>query len=124
MGFAQRIRPHVDAELAEAGRREAAGDAAAAFRHLERAHVLGQLSTREHVRAHWAMLRWGLRNHSPREVLGQVTRLIGAATKTALGWVPAGNTGGANVSPFRPMAIPDELADILAHARAGKSSEN
>jgi hypothetical protein len=36
-------------------------------------------------------------------------RIVGAATKTPVGWLPHGNTGGANVSPFRPMPIPPDL---------------
>ena len=75
MSFSRNIRPFVDAELCAAapgGPRE--------FGHLERAHVLGQGSTREHVRVHWAMLRWAWRNRDARELLGQVVRLVGAAT--------------------------------------------
>jgi hypothetical protein len=96
---------------------ERAGDPQAAFAHLERAHVLGQASTLHHVRVHLRMLAWGWRRRSPREVLGQITRVIGAATKTALGWVPTGNTGGANVSPFRSMPVPPDLAQHIHRAR-------
>ena len=117
LSFANRIRAHIDDELARADAAERAGDAAASFTHLERAHVLGQASTVQHVRTHWAMLLWALRHRAPREVRGQITRLIGAATKTWIGLIPSGNTGGANVSAFSPMPIPDDLADIIAHAR-------
>jgi hypothetical protein len=34
---------------------------------------------------------------SPINVLGQVVRIFGAGTKTAVGLVPAGNTGGATL---------------------------
>jgi len=67
--------------------------------------VLGQASTVEHVRVHVQMLLWAVRHRIPREALGQVLRIVGAATKTALGWVPMGNTGGSHVSPFRPVPI-------------------
>lgn len=113
MSFAHNIRPYVDAELAAA---DARGDDE--FAHLERAHILGQASTREHVRVHWRMLKWGWRQRNSREVLGQITRLIGAATKTFIGWVPTGNTGGANVSPIKPMPIDPALAEIIEKARA------
>lgn len=118
LSFGIRIRTHVDAELAASRAAERAGDASAAFHHLERAHVLGQRSTVQHVRVHIAMLVWGLRNHKAREVFGQFTRVTGAATKTWLGFVPQGNTGGANVSPFKPMAIPDDLAELIEVARS------
>ena len=116
--FGKRIRPAVDAELEAAGAQGALGDAQASFRHLERAHVLGQASTAQHVRVHVQMFLWALRHRVFREAGGQVVRIIGAATKTALGWVPTGNTGGANVSPFKPMPIPDDLRRVLTEAHA------
>jgi len=116
--FGKRIRPAVDAELGAAGAQEACGDSRASFRHLERAHVLGQASTTQHVRVHIQMLLWALRHRVFREAGGQVLRIIGAATKTALGWVPTGNTGGANVSPFKPMPIPDDLRRVLTEAHS------
>ncbi|HEU5136874.1 MAG TPA: DUF3703 domain-containing protein [Steroidobacteraceae bacterium] len=110
--FARNIRPHVDAEL-----RAAQLDAEHEFAHLERAHVLGQASTREHVRVHWQMLMWAWRHRDAHEFFGQLFRIAGAATKTFIGLVPAGNTGGANVSPVRPMPLDPELAAIIARAR-------
>lgn len=115
--FGARIRPVVDHELAAAHALEQRGDAAAAFAHLERAHVLGQGSTVQHVRVHWHMLQWAWRYQDEREFVGQLFRLVGAATKTALGWVPSGNTGGSRVSPFKPMPIASELAAHIAKAR-------
>lgn len=112
--FARNIRPYVVAEL-----RAAQLDAAHEFAHLERAHVLGQASTREHVRVHWRMLMWAWRHRDAREYFGQLFRIVGAATKTFVGLVPAGNTGGANVSPVRPMPLDPELAAIIAKAREG-----
>lgn len=114
--FARNIRPHVDAELAAAER-----DPAHGFVHLERAHVLGQASTREHVRVHWRMFRWALRRRDAREAIGQIPRLIGAATKTFIGLVPSGNTGGANVSAIQPMPVDPELAAIIERARASRA---
>lgn len=107
------IDRHVDRELQLAVQREDAGDPVAAFRHLERAHILGQHSTRLHVLVHWHMLRWAWRKRDGREFAGQMFRLVGAAAKTAIGMVPAGNSGGANVSTFKRMPIPDDLAEIL-----------
>ena len=114
--FLSRIRPHVWAELRSAANTESAGDAATSFRHLERAHVLAQSSTVEHVKVHVRMLGWGLRNRDRREVFGQLVRILGAATTTPVGLVPVGNTGGANVSPIRPLPIPPDLAAIIEGA--------
>ena len=118
--YAQRIRPHVAAELRAAHNAERQGLAHRSFTHLERAHVLGQASTVQHVRVHLHMLSWAVKHRRPREALGQVMRIVGAATKTAVGWVPQGNTGGSNVSPFKPMPIPPDLRATLEQARARK----
>jgi len=115
--FGQQIRPSVQAELDAATACEAQGRIGAAFRHLERAHVLGQTATQEHVRAHWAMLHWTLRNGTVKEALGQTWRIVGATFKTWL-WVPTGNTGGANVSGFKPMPIPEDLQRLIDAARS------
>lgn len=116
--FTRQIAPYVQAELAAAAALERSSDPAGAFRHLERAHVLGQMSTVQHVRVHVVMLVWALRHARPREVFGQIIRIAGAAAITWLGLVPPGNTGGANISAFKPMPIPDELARRIAEARA------
>jgi pimeloyl-ACP methyl ester carboxylesterase len=83
------------------------------FRHLERAHILSQSSTRQHVRVHYRMLCWAVLRKDRKEILGQLLRIVGAATKTAIGLIPSGNTGGANVSPFRSMPVPEDLKVLL-----------
>lgn len=118
--FGKRIRLHVDAELSAAEAAELTGDPLTAFAHLERAHVLGQRSTVQHVRVHVRMLMWALRHRDLRELTGQVVRVIGAATKTSVGLVPDGNPGGANVSAFKPMAIPEDLDGLITAARSNR----
>lgn len=66
-----------------------------------------------HVRAHLGMLRVGWRLRDTREVFGQLLRLPGAVVGPAIGKVPLGNTGGANVSAFSPMEIPEDIRLIL-----------
>ena len=80
---------------------------------MERAHVLGQSSTFEHVRVHYHMFAWGVRNRNYSEILGQILRLIGAAVLTPLGLIPKGNTGGSNISPFKSSPIPSDLETKL-----------
>ena len=111
------IKPQFEAELGEAERCNAQCDPARSFTHLERAHVLGQSSTRLHLRAHWHMLQWAVRSGNLGEFFGQVVRIVGAATKTAMGLVPEGNTGASKVSPFKRMAVPGDLAAIIEQAR-------
>jgi len=118
--FAKLIHPHVEAELQASRHAERKGNSTLAFTHLERAHVLGQSSTAEHVRVHWRMFAWGWRHRRVRECAGQLLRIAGAATKTAFGLVPAGNTGGSNVSPFKRLPVPGDLAATIQDAIRGR----
>jgi len=114
--FPTLIRPRVQAELDAASSAEARGQFHTAFGHLERAHVLGQAATVEHVRVHWHLLRFALRHRRTADALGQAWRLAGAALFTAAGLVPAGNTGGSDVDGLRPMPIPDDLRRVIDEA--------
>lgn len=115
--FGRRIRPYVESEILAAYQAETRGKPEVAFSHLERAHILGQTSTVEHVRVHCHMFLWGIRQRNVRESLGQLLRIVGAAIGTAFGLVPKGNTGGTNVNSFKSMPIPPELAALIAKAR-------
>ena len=106
------LRAAYDAELTAADAAALGGDAEVAFHHLERAHILGQRHTREHVRAHWLMLRLGASAGAWREVFGQSTRIVAAALFSRI-CVPVGNTGRANVSALKPMPIPGDLRSVL-----------
>ncbi|AXT40144.1 DUF3703 domain-containing protein [Alteromonas sp. BL110] len=116
--FTRNIRPYVEAELAQAHEKRNQNNQPCAFTHLENAHVLGQASTRLHVKVHVQMLLWSVKTGNLREFFGQLFRIVGAATKTIFGLVPHGNTGGANVSPFKVMPIKPNLARILKKARS------
>ncbi len=118
--FGRRIRPYVEREILAAYQAEARGKPEVAFSHLERAHILGQTSTVEHVRVHWHMFLWGVRQGNVRETLGQLLRIVGAAIGTAAGLVPQGNTGGTNVNSFKSMPIPPELAALIEKARVSR----
>jgi hypothetical protein len=101
------------AERAFALDARASGDLEAEWRHLERAHILSQPIIRLHVATHVAMLGAALRRRNPSETVGQVVRLVLAAPGSATGKYPKGNTGGANVSAFRPMPVPSDLRPLL-----------
>lgn len=87
-------------------------DFEAAFRHLERAHVLAQRMTLRHTFVHWQMLVAGLRRSDLREAVGQVPRIVASILFSRL-WVPRGNTGRARVSAFKPMPVPDDLRHLV-----------
>jgi len=109
------------ADLIQAWERELAGAAAARRRldpggewsHLERAHILSQPMAMRHVRTHLLMLSSALRRRDRREVVGQLFRLTVAAPGSWTGRYPVGNTGGADVSAFKSMPIPDDLRPLL-----------
>ena len=100
-------------ETAAARAARARGDIAAEWRHLERAHILSQPMAAAHVRTHLAMLAYAVRRRDPHETVGQVLRVIVAGPGSWTGRYPVGNTGGANVSAFQPMPVPDDLRAIL-----------
>lgn len=102
-----------EAALAEASRRLAAGEAAAAMQALERAHVLGQNDLGPHLRVHLRMMRVGLRSRDWREVRGQVLRTALVPVGHLFGRLPRGNTGASNVSAFAPMAILPDIERLL-----------
>jgi hypothetical protein len=108
-----RLRSAFESELGEAEAQRRAGDLDAAFRHLERAHILGQQFVATHVRTHVAMLRIGFERRDLREIVGQLVRIPAAALGSALGVPPGGNTGGANVGFFAQMEIPPDLKALL-----------
>ena len=84
-----------------------------AWRHLERAHILGQPYPYQHSEVHWLMLGFGSKINDWKEIRGQILRLFVGGVKSFVGKVPVGNTGGANVPPLRPMEIPDDLQQII-----------
>ena len=92
------------------------GELQPAWRHLERAHILGQPWAVEHTQVHWRMLRFGFAIKSWREIRGQILRLVFGGVKSFVGKVPTGNTGGADVPPLQVMEIPADLqADLLPY---------
>lgn len=87
-------------------------DFEAAFRHLERAHVLAQRMTGRHTFIHWRMLVAGLRCGDRREVVGQVPRIVASILFSRV-WVPRGNSGRARVSALKPMPVPADLQHLV-----------
>lgn len=96
-------------ELNLARAAEMAGDYLLAKRHLERGHILGQQSYLTHMESHYRMFRLARKLSDAKEARGQLVRLIGAGPFHLAGWVPIGNTGGADVSPTLPMPIPADI---------------
>ena len=103
----------VDQEMAIHAEARAAGEMAAAWHTLERAHIIAQPYLAPHLASHRAMLGFAVEQRDWREAVGQMVRLALALLGFLTGRIPVGNTGCSNVSPFKPMPIaPDLLAKI------------
>ncbi|WP_242927883.1 DUF3703 domain-containing protein [Pontibacter vulgaris] len=111
-----KLRPYYQQELATYHTNWEKGQVVQAWRHLERAHILGQPYPVAHTAVHWQMLLFGFKTRNTREVLGQLPRLLVGGIKSWAGMIPLGNTGGANVHPLKPMPIPYDLQQIIQAA--------
>lgn len=97
-----------------AGRSAAdAGDVAAAWSHLERAHVLAQSFPVAHVGSHVAQLRLGWRTRDWTEVAGQLIRIAVAGPASMVGRIPLGNDGRARTPLSATAPVPADLAAII-----------
>ena len=101
-------------DAARAARRHR--DARCEWGHLERAHVISQPMAGRHLRTHLAMLSFAVRRHDAHEIAGQAFRVLVAAPGSWTRRYPVGNTGGANVSAFETMPIPDDLRAVCEPA--------
>lgn len=108
-----KAREHFNLELSLSRLAEKSNDYETAWKHLARAHILGQYFAWPHVQTHLLMFRLGFKTHNTKEILGQIPRLILAAPGSWLKRAPKGNTGLSNVGIFQPMEIPDDLKKIL-----------
>jgi ligand-binding SRPBCC domain-containing protein len=105
------------AERASHAVARAKGDQHEAWRHLERAHILGQLRLGLHIHSHLRMLGYAVQLRQPKEIAGQLMRLALAPLGNLTGRLPWGNNGRSNVSAFVEMEVPDDLKAIIAAAR-------
>ncbi|WP_341225792.1 DUF3703 domain-containing protein [uncultured Arcticibacterium sp.] len=114
----QGLYPFFEAELANY-RAALELDLAKAWHHLERAHIIGQRYPFAHTYVHWKMLQFGFKIKSPKEVLGQLPRLLVGGVKSFVGKVPVGNPGGSNVPPLKSFPIEKDLQNIFLEAGVG-----
>lgn len=112
MGPRLRAAFEVEFEAAEAAAN--GQDLGKAWRHLERAHILGQAFAGPHIRVHVRMLCLGWRQRNVREVVGQFARITLAGPGSLLGRAPSGNPGSASVGIFTRVPVPADLRRWLA----------
>ena len=109
----RRQRLEFDREIALGWELLARGDPEGAFRHLERAHFIGQTFVGAHAKAHWLMFKLEFRRRRFAAVSGQAARLVLGIIGSAVGVVPIGNTGGTDISMFKRLPIPPDLKAII-----------
>lgn len=100
-------------ELAESSIARRSGDRERAWRHLERAHILGQMAVWPHIGVHLRMLGAAIIDADPREAAGQMIRIVRAGPGSYAGTVPIGDTGRAR-SPDPAPPVPEDLLEILS----------
>lgn len=107
------LREAFKVEMTAMAKAHVSGDLDVAFHHLERAHIMGQRYLFPHIITHWWMLKIGVLRGDVREICGQLLRLFAVFPANIFGWVPVGNTGGANVSALKSMPIPKDIAMLF-----------
>ena len=107
------LKPYFKNELKDYYSSLKQGNLQLAWRHLERAHVLGQAYPLEHSYAHWKMLKFGFRIKNTREIFGQLPRLLVGGVKSFVGKIPVGNTGGADIPPLKSLPVEEDLQQIF-----------
>ena len=72
----------------------------ASLEFLEKAHLLSQPYAIPHFKVHWEMLKLALLFKVPKEIFGQILRLILAMPGSWLGRAPRGNIGSTKMGIF------------------------
>lgn len=103
----------IGAEMAAFHDARAGDDADAAWRALERAHIVSQPYLGLHLANHRTMLGFAVEQRDWREAAGQIIRLVLAPLGSLTGRIPVGNTGRSNVSAFQAMPVPDDLVSQI-----------
>ena len=110
------LKPYYQSELRAYRNNIENGNFHAAWKHLERAHVIGQAYPYAHSYVHWKMLQFGCKIKNTREIFGQIPRLLVGGVKSFVGKIPVGNTGGANVPPLQSLPIEKDILAMFKRA--------
>jgi hypothetical protein len=116
MALDPRLRDAFFAEYRTAAAAFEAGEVARAVEHIGRAHILGSHFWSTHLRAHWLMLRIGLRRRDPYEVFIQTLRSAGSFGTRLLApfFGTTGNPGMAEFGAGARFPLAEDLARLIA----------
>jgi hypothetical protein len=70
------------------------------------------------------MLQFGVMIKKPREVIGQIPRLLIGGVKSFVGKIPVGNTGGSDIPPLKSLPIEKDILEIFQEAGVGPPTNN
>lgn len=76
---------------------------------LERLHIIGQLHFETHLKVHYWMLQLALKENLPKEIFGQLIRLVLVFPGHLIGKLPVGNPGTTRYSAFSSIEVPEDL---------------
>ena len=110
------LKPFYENELKLYASEMQKSDLEKAWKHLERAHIIGQQYPYAHSYVHWKMLEFGFKIKNRKEIFGQIPRLLVGGIKSFVGKIPVGNPGGANVPPLKSFPIDQDLLVIFNKA--------
>ncbi|MBX3587445.1 MAG: DUF3703 domain-containing protein [Ramlibacter sp.] len=102
--------------LIEAFQRSAGDAVEARWLWLEAAHVTGQSVLKLHWQSHVWMLRHARQSQDRAEIGGQLFRLALVPLGHLLQRLPLGNIGRSHVNAFKPMVVPDAVAQRIREA--------
>lgn len=111
------LKKYYNLELEEYQKSLKIGNFQLSWKHLERAHIIGQAYPLEHTYVHWEMLKFGIKIKNTKEIFGQIPRLLVSGIKSFVGKIPVGNTGGANIPPLKSLPIGDDILAMFKQAR-------
>ena len=116
MALDPRLRTAFEAEYRAAVAAFESDEVARAVEHIGRAHILGSHFWSTHVRAHWLMLRIGLRRHDPYEVWIQTLRTVGSFGTRLMApfFGTTGNPGMAEFGAGARFPLEDDVAQLIA----------
>lgn len=80
---------------------------------LERAHIVSQPYAALHTRVHLAMLTRALAERSPREIVGQLVRVLVAGPGSLAGRYPRGNTGRVTMGLMETAEVSPDLVALV-----------
>lgn len=109
----QALKPYYTRELSSYRQSLKDNDLKSAWKHLERAHIIGQRYPFQHSETHWKMFLLGCQMLDLKEIFGQLVRLLFGAPLSFINKIPLGNVGSTRTSMIKPQPLPVDIQRIF-----------